>query len=245
MATLASVQPSAPQPYSASQPFFVKLAWALSAIIVFGFAQNAALGRVNFPAVPIWVHFHGLAMLAWLALFVTQNRLAASGNLALHRRLGWAGAFLVCVIVGLACFAGVMSLALHRYPPFFTAPFFLALTMTDTMAFGGLVLAGITNRRDTETHRRLIMGGTIVILEPAFGRLLPAPLIGGEMTEWIVMAIQLGVVALIARHDRKTLGRVHAATFSVGVVIALSHVLVSLASKMGPVSALAARITGG
>jgi hypothetical protein len=65
------------------------------------------------------------------------------------------------------------------------------------------------------------------------------------MTEWIVMAIQLGVVALIARHDRKTLGRVHAATFSVGVVIALSHVLVSLASKMGPVIALAARITGG
>jgi len=242
MATVAA--PPASSSYSASQPFFVKLAWILSVIIVVGFVQNAALGRVDIPAIPVWVHVHGLAMLAWLGLFVTQNRLAASGNLALHRRLGWIGAFLVCLIVGVACFTGVMSLALHRFPPFFTAPYFLALTLIDTMAFGGLVLAGIVNRGDTETHRRLIAGGTIVILEPAFGRLLPAPLIGGETTEWIVMAIQLGFVAAIALHDRKTLGRVHNATFSVGAVVALGHVLVSLAAKSGPVIALAHRMTG-
>lgn len=242
MATVAEAP--AYSSYSASQPFFVRLAWILSAIIVIGFAQNAALGRVNIPAVPIWVHLHGLLMLTWLGLFITQNRLAASGNLALHRRLGWVGAFLVCAIVGVASFTGVMSLALHRFPPFFAAPFFLALTLVDTIAFGGLVLAGITNRRDTETHRRLIMGGTIVILEPAFGRALPAPLIGGELTEWIIMVIQLGVVGAIAVNDRKTLGRIHTATFSVAVVIALSHVLVSLAAKSSPVIALAHRIAG-
>ncbi|MDE2621478.1 MAG: adenylate cyclase, partial [Sphingomonadales bacterium] len=229
MATIAAAPASAS--YSASQPFYVRLAWILSAVIVIGFAQNAALGRVDIPAVPVWVHLHGLLMLAWLGLFITQNRLVASGNLALHRKLGLIGAFLVCAIVGLTCFAGVMSLALHRFPPFFTAPFFLALTLTGAIAFGGLVLAGVTNRRDTETHRRLIMGGTIVILEPAFGRILPSPLIGGELTEWIIMAIQLGVVGVIARNDRRTLGRVHAATFSVAVVIALTHVLVSLASR--------------
>jgi len=242
MATVAAAP--AHSTYSASQPFFVRLAWILSAIIVIGFAQHAALGRVNIPAVPVWVHLHGLLMLIWLGLFITQNRLAANGNLALHRRLGWIGAFLVWAIVGVGCFTGVMSLALHRFPSFFSAPFFLSLTLIGTLAFGGLVLAGIINRRDTETHRRLIMGGTIVILEPAFGRLLPAPLIGGELTEWIIMAIQLGVVGLIALNDRKTLGRVHAATFSVGVVIVLSHVLVSLAAKSAPVIALAHRIAG-
>jgi FtsH-binding integral membrane protein len=242
MATAAAAPASSS--YVDSQPFFVRLAWILSAIIVVGFAQNAALGRVNIPAIPVWVHLHGLLMLSWLGLFITQNRLAASGNLALHRRLGWVGAFLVCAIVGVACFTGVMSIALHRSPPFFTAPYFLALTLTDMLSFGGLVLAGVTNRRDTETHRRLIMGGTIVILEPAIGRILPAPLLGGELTEWIVMVIQLGVVGLIALNDRKTIGRVHTATFSVGVVIALTHVLTSLAAKSGPVIALAQRITG-
>lgn len=243
MATVAAGPASSS--YSASQPFFVKLAWILSAIIVIGFAQNAALGRVNIPAVPIWVHFHGLAMLAWLALFVTQNRLAASGNLALHRRLGRIGAVLLCAIAVLAVFTAVMSLKLHRFPFFFTAPYFLALTSIDTLAFAGLVFAGIANRAHTETHRRLIAGGTIVILEPAFGRLLPMPLIGGETGEWIVMLVQLGFVAAIAWHDRRTLGRVHGATLAVAAVIVLSHVAVSLASRSGPVIALAARIAGG
>ena len=241
MATQAYTAPSS---YRADQGFFVRLAWILAAIIVIGFAQNAALGRVNIPAVPVWVHFHGLLMLSWLALLVTQNRLAAAGNLALHRRLGWAGAFLVCAIVGLACFTGVMSLALHRYPPFFTPSFFLALTLTDTMAFGGLVFAGIANRRETEAHRRLMLGATIIILEPAFGRLLPAPILGGEMTEWITMVIQLGFVLAIARHDRRTLGRVHPATVSVGIVVALAHIVVTLAARSPWVIALAGRIAG-
>jgi len=241
MATQAHTGPSA---FRADQGFFVRLAWILAAIIVIGFAQNAALGRVDIPAVPVWVHLHGLLMLVWLALFVAQNRLAATGNLALHRRLGWAGAFLVCAIVGLTCFTGAMALALHRYPPFFTAPFFLALTLIGAMAFGGLVFAGISNRRDTQAHRRLMLGGTIVIVEPAFGRMLPAPILGGEMTEWITMVIQLGIVLVIARHDRRTLGRVHPATISVGIVVALADVVVTVAARSPAVIALAGRITG-
>jgi len=242
MATIAAE--TARISYRDSQPFFVKLAWILAAIIVVGFAQNAALGRVDIPRVPVWVHVHGLLMLGWLGLFVSQNRLAASGNLRLHRKLGWIGAFLVCAIVGVACFTGVMSLALHRFPPFFSASYFLALTLVDTLAFGGLVFAGISNRRDTETHRRLMMGGTIVILEPAFGRLLPMPIIGGETGEWITMAIQLCFVGAIALHDRRTLGRVHPATVSVGLVVALAHIVVTLASRSAPVIALAGQIAG-
>lgn len=230
--------------YTADQPFFVRMAWILSAIIVVGFAQHAALGRVDIPAVPVWVHIHGLAMIAWLALFITQNRLAASGNIALHRKLGWTGAFLACAIVGLGSFAGVMALALGRTPPFFTDPFFLALTQIGVIAFGGLVLTGVVNRRDTETHRRLMIGSTIVILEPAFGRLLPMPIIGGDTGEWIIMAIQLGFVSAIALHDRKVLGRIHPATATVGVVVALAHVLVMMASRSAPVIALAADIAG-
>jgi len=241
MATQAYAAPSA---YRADQGFFVRLAWVLAAVIVIGFAQNAAMGRVNIPVVPAWVHLHALLMLSWLALLVTQNRLAAGGNLALHRRLGWAGAFLVCAIVGLTCFTGAMSLALHRYPPFFTPSYFLALTLIDSLAFGGLIFAGISNRRDTQAHRRFMLGGTIAILEPALGRLLPAPLLGGEMTEWIAMVIQLGFVLAIARHDRRTLGRVHPATVSVGIVVALAHVTVTLVARSPSVIALAGRMAG-
>jgi len=239
MATLAAGHEAGS--YSADQSFFVKLAWVLAAIIVFGFAQNAALGRVDIPAVPIWVHLHGLAMLGWLALFISQNRLAASGNLALHRTLGWLGAFLVCAIVGLASFSGVMAIALHRVPPFFPDAYFLPLTQIGTLTFAGLIFAGVANRRDTQTHRRLMMGGTIAILEPALGRLLPMPILG-LTGEWIILVIQLGFVGAIALQDRKTLGRIHPATFSAGLVIALAHVVISLAAQSAPVISLAARL---
>ncbi len=228
--------------YSADQPFFVRMAWILATVIIIGFAQHAALGRVDIPAVPVWVHIHGLAMIAWLALFITQNRLAASGNIALHRKLGWITAFLACVIVGLGSFSGVMALQLGRTPPFFTDPYFLALTQIGVIAFGALVLTGVVNRRDTETHRRLMIGSTILILEPAFGRLLPMPLLGQDAGEWIIMAIQLGFVAAIALHDRRIIGRIHPATATVGAVVALAHVLVMLASRSAPVIALATTI---
>jgi len=242
MATLA--QGAGAQPVLAGQSFFVKLAWILSAVIVFAFAQNAALGRVDIPRVPVWVHLHGLAMLVWLGLFVNQNRLAAAGNFALHRKLGRVSAFVVCLIVGLTSFAGVRAVALHRQPPFFEPAFFLMLTQLGAVCFGGLVLAGIANRRDTETHRRLMAGATIVLTDAALGRLVPFPLLGGERGEWLTTALMLGIVALIARHDRRTLGRIHPATVWVGMVILLAHVVISLAAKAPPVVALAARIAG-
>lgn len=241
---MASVA-TAPRPaadYAASQGFFVKVAWILAGIIVVAFAQNAAMGRVDIPRVPVWVHFHGILMLAWLGLFITQNRLAQRGDLARHRRLGRIGAVLVCAIMLLAWYTGAMSLALHRSPPFFTPSYFLALTVIDSLAFAGLVLAGVARRRDTELHRRLITGGTIVILEPAFGRLLPMPLLGGETGEWVIMLIQLGFVAAIAWQDRRSHGRVLPVTLTVAGVIVAAHCLVSLLAYSPAVIALAGSI---
>ena len=64
------------------------------------------------------------------------------------------------------------------------------------------------------------------------------------MTEWIAMVIQLGFVLAIARHDRRTLGRVHPATVSVGIVVALAHVTVTLVARSPSVIALAGRMAG-
>ncbi|HEY6869682.1 MAG TPA: hypothetical protein VI199_07995 [Novosphingobium sp.] len=241
MASVAAT-PGQTAGYAASQGFFVKVAWILAGIIVFGFAQHAALGRVDIPRVPVWVHLHGLVMLGWLGLFVTQNRLAQQGDLARHRQLGQIGAVLVCAILLLGWFTGVMSLMLHRSPPFFTPSYFLALTTVDSLVFAGLVLSGIARRADTETHRRLITGGTIIILEPAFGRLLPMPLIGGETGEWIVMVIQLGFVAAIALQDRRTLGRVMPATLAVAGVVVAAHGLIALLGHTPAVIHLAGEI---
>ena len=70
------------------------------------------------------------------------------------------------------------------------------------------------------------------------------PLLGGERAEWLVAALLLAVVAVIARHDRQTLGRVHPGTIAVAVTIVLVHAVVSLGSRSEAVIGLAARIAG-
>jgi hypothetical protein len=46
--------------------------------------------------------------------------------------------------------------------------------------------------------------------------------------EWVVLAIQLGVLALVARHDRRTLGAIHPATTAAVLVVAILHCGVEL-----------------
>jgi FtsH-binding integral membrane protein len=223
--------------------FWQRMAIGLAVFIIFGFAQFALRGFVDPVAAPWWVHLHGVAMLAWLALLVVQPTLEARGNLGLHRRLGWVGAALATLIAVLGVYTGLASLVLNRFPPFFTPPYFLALTFVEAVTFGLVVMAAIRKRADTEWHRRLMIGATIVILEPALGRLLPMPLMVG-WSDIPVGLIQLAVVAIIALHDRRTLGRVHPATKAVALLVIAVRVAIYLLSLAPPVAALAAKLTG-
>ena len=87
--------------------FWQHMAIGLAAFIIIGFAQFALRGFVDPVAAPFWVHAHGVLMLAWLALLVVQPTLVVRQNLALHRRLGWAGAALAIAITALGVFTGM------------------------------------------------------------------------------------------------------------------------------------------
>lgn len=226
-------------PYSRDQRFFTRMAIGMTAFIVFGFAQWALRGFVSPSTVPIWVHLHGVAMLSWLGLFVTQNLLAGGQNLALHRKLGWISFALVLIIAGLGMFTGRMAVELHRVPPFFTNAFFLALTHIEATAFAVMVGAGIAMRKHTQWHRRLMFGATIMVMEPAFGRLIPAPILGPVLTPIIEMALQLGVVAIVARHDLKQTGTLHPATRIVALAVVTVTAVVMGLSVFPPFVSLA------
>lgn len=229
---------------SRDQAFFTRMALTLVGVIVFAFAQwSARMWSVTGPA-PIWVHVHGLSMLGWLGLFATQSVLAGRGAIALHRRLGMASAALVAFIVVSGVFTGIKALEVGRVPPFFPPAYFLALVCVGVVAFGGMVTAGIALRRDMQWHRRMMLGATIAVLEPALGRLLPMPLLGAA-GPWAEMAVQLGVVALVMRHDRHTLGVVHPATRVLFAAIAGVYVAIHLLVVFPPWVALAQAIAAG
>ncbi|MEO6092416.1 MAG: hypothetical protein ABIT04_04670 [Novosphingobium sp.] len=223
--------------------FWQKMALGLALFIAFGFAQFSARGFVDLGHIPAYIHLHALVMLGWLGLTVAQPMLAERRDRALHRKLGWIGAVLAALIVGLGSYVAIKVIAAHHVPPFFTPPYFLALTQIGLIAFGGLVAAGIARRRETQWHRRLIIGSTVMLMEPALGRILPMPLIM-PWGEWAVLLVQIGALAIVAGHDRRTLGAVHPATISSMAVVTLTHFVVELLAIASPVVALAGRIGG-
>lgn len=223
--------------------FWHRMAIGLAIFIILGFLQFALRGFVDPVAAPFWVHLHGVAMLAWLALLIVQPTLVSRDNPALHRRLGWIGAGLALFITFLGIFTGVASLMLNRFPPFFSPPYFLALTVTESLVFGAMVAWAIRRRRATDWHRRLMIGATIVILEPALGRLLPIPIMG-SWAEPAVALCQLAAVAIVAAYDRRSHGAVHRATWAIAAVVIATRIAISLLSMTPPVIGLAERLAG-
>lgn len=236
----AATQPTAY--YLADQRFFTRLTQALAAVIVFGFLQWALRGFVAPLATPIWIHLHAIAMLGWLGTMVLQNRLAEHGNLALHRLLGRVSLVLVAAIAGLGIFAGRMALAMHRVPPFFSDAYFLALTHVEVFVFAAVVAAAIALRKHTQWHRRLMIGATIILMEPALGRLLPMPLLGQTLGGWLEAGLQLGFLGFLARHDHKMLGRTHPATLLAMAIVVGVHGLIQTLAGMRSVALLAEAI---
>ncbi|MFT4057530.1 MAG: hypothetical protein QM681_23710 [Novosphingobium sp.] len=223
--------------------FWAKMTIGLSLFIVFGFAQFGLRGFVPVTQVPVIFHVHGVVMLGWLALVTTQALLGNGAGLELHRRLGWASAVMlptIAVLTSLTCFAGLRT---GMFPPFFTPAYFLALIHVSMLIFVLLVGSAVVLRRQADWHKRLILGSTILIMDPALGRVLPMPFIM-PWGEWLSMAIQLGMVALIVRHDRRVMGRVHPATVTAALAVVLAHVLVELLAITPPWVAFAAQFRG-
>lgn len=225
------------------QPFFSRLTIALAVFIVFGFAQWSLRGFVSISATPVWVHAHGAFMILWLVVAVVQNLLAERRQFKVHRQLGWVAMIVVAGIGTFGSMTGIQALAMHRVPPFFTNAYFLALTHIEVGLFVCTVLWAVALRRTTQWHRRLMVAATVLLMEPALGRLLPMPLLG-DMGEWIALLFQLVPIGILARHDRSTNGAVHPATLSGGAIVIGSHCLVTAVSMLPAFAAIADRIAG-
>ena len=237
MATVAIERASA-------RTFYRRMAAGLGAFIVFGFLQFELRGMVDIRQMPVLFHIHGALMMAWLGLFVIQANLPTRGAAALHKSLGWTSVVMVPAIAGVAIVTCVTAMRAGIFPPFFTKPFYLGLVVSDALVFAALVGWAVAWRNRADWHRRLMLGSLAILMEPALGRLLPAPLIGATTTEWIAMAIQLLVPAAMIRHDRKALGAVHPGTLAVAVAIIFCHLLVAGLPMLAPWQALTARLVG-
>ncbi|MGE3149921.1 MAG: hypothetical protein AB7K04_12730 [Pseudorhodoplanes sp.] len=211
--------------------FFLRSAILMAAIIVTGFSFQLAMGRSTF-ASPVRVHIHAILFMGWVAIYLTQNVLVATGRAGLHRRLGWlaAGWAVAMVISGI-----VVTVAMVRNGtvPFFFQPLqFLVFDPVAVLTFSGLTAAAILLRRSTEWHRRLHFCGMAILLAPAFGRMLPMPLLqpwAWEATFAVTLLFPLAGAWLDVRRN----GRVHPA-WRWGIATMLASFVVTYAVAYGP-----------
>ena len=173
MATL-SHQPLAPS--GGDERFFLKSAIVMALVVAFAFSLQLAMGRSTF-ASPVRVHVHAILFMGWVAIYVLQNVLVATDRIALHRRLGWlAVAWAAAMVVSGLAVTAIMTRA--GTVPFFFKPLqFLIFDPVAVLTFAGLTAAAVVLRRRTEWHRRLHFCGMAMLLGPAFGRILPLPLL--------------------------------------------------------------------
>jgi hypothetical protein len=173
MATLAE-QPFTPR--VGDERFFLRSAILMATIIVAGFSFQLAMGRSTF-ASPVRVHAHAILFMGWVAIYLTQNLLVATDRIGLHRRLGWLAAAWAAAMVVSGLIVTVTMVRSGTVPFFFQPLQFLVFDPVAVLTFAGLTAAAILLRRKTEWHRRLHFCGMAILLAPAFGRLLPMPLL--------------------------------------------------------------------
>jgi hypothetical protein len=203
-------------PPGTDRRFFTGMAVAVAVSVFAGFAPTYYLkGLYGTPALSPFVHFHGMLFTSWILLLVTQTTLVSAKRTALHKKLGILGGLLALamVVVGTAV---AVALAKRGQAPGLPPPLvFLAGPFSGMVLFATLVAAGFYTRRRRDTHKRLMVLATIVIVGAATDRLLlptgvlafsGLPLNAG--TSLGLLAIFVGACFI---YDLRTRGRVHPA----------------------------------
>lgn len=210
--------------------FFRTLALLMALTVVAGFTLSFARGFSSLSARPL-VHIHGIAFMGWVAIFVTQSWLATRGPIALHRRLGWFGAFWVVILVIMGSWITVDVIQRGTTPFFFRPQHFLIGNPLSAFVFAGLVYSAIRLRRQPDWHMRLQICAMTSIMGPAFGRLLPMPFMIPYAFDASVLAGMVFAIAGMVR-DRRKYGRVHPAWYwGLGAFLAITPVAHLVASS--------------
>ena len=240
MATLA--QPPA-TPVLGDERFFLRAAIVMTVTILAGFSTQYLAGRSTF-ASPVRVHLHAFFFMGWVAIYLLQNIFVATGRMQLHRRLGWVAAFWIVPMVIMGTLVTAIMVRQAHVPFFFRPLQFLVFDPVTVLAFAGLTVAAVRLRRRTEWHRRLHFCGMSLLLGPAFGRLLPLPLL--QPWAWeatMAVCLLFPIAGMIA--DIRRGGRIHRA-WQWGIATMVGALVLTEAITYSPLgTSLYALVTSG
>jgi hypothetical protein len=205
--------------------YFQLMSGLLLAIVLLGFARSFYLRPLFLPeALPTALIAHGSLLTVWFVLAFVQATLINADRTALHRTLGYAGAAWAAVVAA-SGFIATLGMAYRVHSLADREHMIVWGNFLTLAAFVVLVTAGVVRRNRAAAHRRYMLMASIAIIGPPLGRIPDWPGVPGGPPAAVAYAIG-GILLLFASlmiFDRRTLGRVHAATW-VGFAVTIGSI---------------------
>jgi hypothetical protein len=213
------------EPSARARPqFYSRMAAVLLLAVAVGFTPTLYLRPFfEVPALEPRVLLHAAVLTAWFVAFWVQATLVARRSIAWHRRVGW-----VVAAIGLTAVLTSVWITLAAVQDGTIMPRTVWSNLANAAAFAVFLAAAIALRRDSDSHRRLMLLASIAFVQPATARLFfrsgPLadlglnPLVGG-----LVLSL-LFLVPLVV-HDIKTRKSLHAATLIGGASLIVARLV--------------------
>lgn len=210
-----------PHQTSSDRIFYSGMAVLMALTVFLGFAPTFYLRAwFDWPlysgerALTPLAYVHGAIFSGWVVLFIVQTALVATRRLAMHRRLGIVGTVLAVAMIVVGLKAAFAAAARGAAPPGVDAITFLAVPVMHMVVFTIFVAAAIWQRRDRESHKRLMLLAYVTIVGPAVARIPGPPLLG------VVVSVLFVVMGMA--YDRYSRRRIHPVYLWGGALLAIS-----------------------
>lgn len=205
--------------------FYLGLSILLAVLATIGFwplyFRPLLTGGVDKEAV---IHFHVTVYVGWLALFIFQCVLVASGKIPLHRKVGKFGLIYDCglIVVGLITTVARFATRLEEgglEQVEHTAIF----PFVDMVLFSAFFGAAAYYRKRPELHKRLMIVAASSILIASTGRFTAAMGLDGVLFHVVNLALWLSPILLAMAYDFIKQQMIHPVYLTGGIIIAISN----------------------
>ena len=204
--------------------FYLVLSVLLAVLSTIGFWSGyfgpLMTGEVDSPTI---IHIHSTVFVGWLALFIAQCAFVASGNIALHRKVGNFGLLwgVVVILTGLATSvvrfaqkleAGGIEAVEHT----------LVFPLFDMLLFGVFFGLAARHRFNPELHKRFMIVAASSMLVASVARLISNYVDGNPATHLFTLVLWLSPVLLAMGYEYWRQRLLHPVYLAGGAVILIS-----------------------
>ena len=157
------------------------------------------------------VHLHAAVYVGWLAIFLTQTVLAATGRIASHMKLGRIAIGYGVLVIAVGLLTAFARFALRVRAGEAAGEAQLLGPLLDMLVFAPAFAAAVYYRRQPELHKRLMVVATTALLIAAVGRM---PFLGEPPNQLLFHSIWVAPILLAMAHDFWGQRKVHPSTYS-------------------------------